>query len=158
MKSPLEIGKAQSGLYFLYSKCHSSCSSLGIQANGSHNSSLSVISKNLNTATCNSLCNDSSSTSCNSLNGTPGSSCSTTVYPPTSYTCHGNNVDLLWHNRLGHVPFMKMKEIYSIPILFSHKQPFVCSIRPMARQTRSPFPTKTSSSSNKPFDLLHLDL
>nr|XP_009795207.1 PREDICTED: uncharacterized protein LOC104241936 [Nicotiana sylvestris] len=45
---------------------------------------------------------------------------------------------------LGHIPFVKMKRITSIPANFSPKQPFTCTICPMARQERLPFPQKTS--------------
>jgi len=72
-------------------------------------------------------------------------------------TClsNGNNVDYLWHNRLGHVPFVKMNCISTIPITFSPKRPFMC---PMVRQTRLPFPATTTVSSTNTFDLLHMDL
>lgn len=42
-----------------------------------------------------------------------------------------NLLDLLWHNRLGHVPFIKMKGISSIPVNFAPKQPFFCPICPI---------------------------
>ncbi|XP_019266335.1 PREDICTED: uncharacterized protein LOC109243798 [Nicotiana attenuata] len=45
----------------------------------------------------------------------------------------------------------------SIPIQFSTKQPFLCSICPMARQPRLAFPHKTSTITSI-FELLHVDL
>ncbi|KAH0648110.1 hypothetical protein KY285_033358 [Solanum tuberosum] len=61
--------------------------------------------------------------------------------------------------KLGHVPFVKMKGISSIPAHFSSKQPFLCDICPMARQTKLPFPQKSIyPSSTKPFDLIHIDI
>ena len=68
-----------------------------------------------------------------------------------------DGVDLLWHNRLGHVPFVKMRNIPTIPIKFSTKQPFICTICPMARQVRLPFTPSTTHSKNI-FELLHIDL
>lgn len=50
-----------------------------------------------------------------------------------------DNANLLWHYRLGHVPFVKMKSILSIPVVFSSKQSFFCPICHMARQTILPF-------------------
>lgn len=51
---------------------------------------------------------------------------------------HENSNDLLWHLRLGHEPFVKSKGIFPL-LSFAPKQPFVCLIFPMARQTRVPF-------------------
>lgn len=50
-----------------------------------------------------------------------------------------------------------MRKIPTIPVKFSPKQPFICSICPMARHTRLPFPDRTTSST-KIFELLHVDL
>ena len=50
-----------------------------------------------------------------------------------------------------------MRGLTSIPVKFSTKQPFFCPICLMARQTRLPFPIKTTQST-KCFDLLHIDL
>lgn len=36
-------------------------------------------------------------------------------------TSNENMVELLWHNRLGHVPFAKMKGIHEIPTKFTPK-------------------------------------
>lgn len=44
-----------------------------------------------------------------------------------------NSVDLLWHNRLGHVPVAKMRNISTLPTILSQKQPFMCSICLMAK-------------------------
>ncbi|XP_075100974.1 uncharacterized protein LOC142176701 [Nicotiana tabacum] len=74
-----------------------------------------------------------------------------------SHSCAENNVNVLWHNRLGHVPFVKMKNITSIPANFSPKQPFNHTIYSMARQERLLFPQKTSTT-NRIFEHLHVDL
>lgn len=63
-----------------------------------------------------------------------------------SLMSHASDVDLLWHNRLGHVPFVKMREIGCIPENFSTKQPCLCNICPMARQERFPFSYRTNTS------------
>jgi len=68
-----------------------------------------------------------------------------------------DSTDLLWHYRLGHVPFVKMKGIPSIPVNFSPKQPFLCPICPMGRQTKLPFQPSIHRSSVI-FELVHVDL
>ena len=50
-----------------------------------------------------------------------------------------------------------MINIYTIPLKFSNKQPFTCTICPMARQTRMPFPESVTATSSI-FELLHVDL
>lgn len=50
-----------------------------------------------------------------------------------------------------------MKSISSIHVVFSHKQPFLCHICPMARQTRLPFQQSTHNSTAM-FYLVHVDL
>lgn len=68
-----------------------------------------------------------------------------------------HDVNFLWQNRLSHVPFVEMRVISSIPANFSPKQPFICSICPMARQARLPFPHRTNTSTQN-FQLLHVDI
>lgn len=67
------------------------------------------------------------------------------------------NIYLLWHHKLGHVPFTKIKNVPLIPMKFSQKQPFTCTICPMARKNILPFPTKTDKTFEI-FELLHVDL
>ena len=50
-----------------------------------------------------------------------------------------------------------MKNISTIPLKFSNKQPFTCTICPMARQTRMSFPESVTTTSSI-FELLHVDL
>ena len=50
-----------------------------------------------------------------------------------------------------------MRNIHTIPIKFSAKQPFTCTICPMARQVRLSF-TLSTTHSKTIFDLLHIDL
>ncbi|XP_015161200.1 uncharacterized protein [Solanum tuberosum] len=77
------------------------------------------------------------------------------VNPKLHHKIH--DTEFLWHARLGHVPFVKMRSISTIPLTFSSKQPFICTICPMARQTRMPFPESTTATSSL-FELLHIDL
>lgn len=68
-----------------------------------------------------------------------------------------SDMNLLWHYRLGHVSFRKMKRIYNIPVTFAPKQPFLYIICHMVRQARLPFPLKVTNTTVI-FDLLHVDL
>ena len=68
-----------------------------------------------------------------------------------------DNVDSLWHNRLGHVPFVKLRSISTLQANFSPKQPFSCNICPMARQSRLSF-SHNKSQTKFIFELLHIDL
>lgn len=67
------------------------------------------------------------------------------------------NLDVLWHFRLGHVPFSKMRGIPTIPATFSTKQPFICNICPMARQSILFFSQRTTETTAT-FEVLHVDL
>lgn len=71
-------------------------------------------------------------------------------------TCTCDDVNILWHNRLGYVPLVKMREIKSIPENFFNKQPFICSICLMVRQERLTFSHKINThSSTIIIQLLH---
>ncbi|XP_070029778.1 uncharacterized protein [Nicotiana sylvestris] len=168
MKRPLEIGKARNGLYFLCSKYHnrSNLSPPTVSIPSQSHSCVSISDKNASSEndqihpsyslpTVNdpphSLNNINSIHSCNKTDIFSANS------SPICSASSGNNVDYLWHNSLGHVPFVKMRKISALPVSFAPKQPFVCSICPMARQTRLPFPERTTSST-KIFELLHVDI
>lgn len=144
MKRPLEIGEVEDGLYLLCSHClkNSVCFNTVMNTN-SEKKQFSVSSLPCNEKHCNS--------SFSTLN------INKTQLIPVFSAFHKDDVDLMWHNRLGHVPFSKMKDISSIPAHFSSKQPFLCNICPMARQTRLPFPEKTTFTKHI-FELLHIDL
>lgn len=63
----------------------------------------------------------------------------------------------VWHLRLGHVPFDKLK---SIPDLSSLKHKFadvLCQICPLSRQTRIAFPNSQSQTTHY-FELIHIDV
>ncbi|XP_075104166.1 uncharacterized protein LOC142178474 [Nicotiana tabacum] len=171
MKRPLVIGKVNDGLYIL---CPSCLKKNNASLAEKDNSRLPIISS---CCTCDTHCPTHSTINvpvhtnkCVSLpslivNNSCASASKHVHFEDVSSELPGffsqswseNNVNVLWHNRLGHVPFVKMKRITSIPANFSPKQPFTCTICPMARQERLPFPQKTSVS-NKIFELLHVDL
>jgi len=116
LKRPLEIGKAHDGLYFLCSDC--------LQQNNSshpkqqHVSCISFPSSKIQykciSSSCPSYCAVMNSMSINNKDN---------VVDKTSSSFPVNNTDLLWHYRLGHVPFVKMKGISSIPVTFSLTTP-----------------------------------
>ncbi|XP_049350380.1 uncharacterized protein LOC125815000 [Solanum verrucosum] len=160
LKSPLELGKAKNGLYFLCHKCHNCCPSAESKA------------PHVNCPIVSSLGNTSRISDYNVSTGSfvkysPMNKTDYTVFPSSCFThaCpsfanvsnHTHDDELLWHARLKHVPFVKMKNISTIPVHFSPKQPFTCNICPMARQTRMPFP-ESITTTTKVFELLHVDL
>nr|XP_033515512.1 uncharacterized protein LOC117279972 [Nicotiana tomentosiformis] len=149
VKRPQVIGSSKEGLYYLCSRCLKGKNTVS-------NANVSI-----------SCCNCSSSTSVNS--GVFRSPAHSHPYLANVNTSIHNNknesstvldkhdVNVLWHNRLGHVLFVKMRGISFIPVNFSPKQPFICSICPMARQARLPFPQRTCASTQI-FQLLHVDI
>ncbi|XP_019258757.1 PREDICTED: uncharacterized protein LOC109236973 [Nicotiana attenuata] len=149
LKRPLEIGKASKGLYFL----HPENSSTSVCPNVSY---LSLnVPHTLNVAhVCTSLCSEHVTSS--HANHDSYTNPTVLVVP-----CNGSNVgnknDLFWHQRLGHMPFNKMKTIFFLSGKLSSKQPFLCSVCPMARQQRLPF-SDSSIHSNVPFHLVHIDI
>ncbi|XP_015161400.1 uncharacterized protein, partial [Solanum tuberosum] len=132
MKRPLVIGRAEDGLYFLCPKC--------VQ---SSNPSSSLFLKDSTSSSNLNLCNSckphvAADTSCLKNHkcthypekGTlrnkdfvakshvPSFSASPSHLHNTVSDHHAhakNDVNVLWHNRLGHVPFVKMKCISTIP-------------------------------------------
>ncbi|XP_016555402.1 uncharacterized protein LOC107854920 [Capsicum annuum] len=112
LKSPLVIGRARNGLYFLCSKCHHGpCFSSPISAGSiftppdflllhvlykqalySPTSSVNLVILSNKKACSN---NEISQCSVNHFNSVDSGS---------SYISHDSNVDHLWHNKLGHVP------------------------------------------------------
>ncbi|XP_019224191.1 PREDICTED: uncharacterized protein LOC109205890 [Nicotiana attenuata] len=164
MKRPMVIGKVRDGLYILCPSCLKKNNASPAEKD---NHILPTISA---CCTCNTHCPSHStvdipvhtnkcvsfpilSNSCASAKEqTSFASPSSELPSILSHSWAENNVNVLWHNRLGHVPFVKMKKITSIPTNFSPKQPFNCTICPMAT-----FSQKTSTT-NKIFELLHVDL
>ncbi|XP_019225339.1 PREDICTED: uncharacterized protein LOC109206923 [Nicotiana attenuata] len=144
LKKPLEIGKASDGLYYHISEL---CKNIAVLTQIPTQVSSSMPDKNnvhphlhlvppvasslpVSYHACNKRCVDSYKHS--SVNISPLSSkenayvsnASTSVSTFTS-TSDGNMVELLWHNRLGHVPLAKMKGINEIlPNIHLHNLSF----------------------------------
>ena len=62
----------------------------------------------------------------------------------------------LWHSRLGHPSYSCMKHMDSIPKCIEHNNN-VCTVCPLAKQHRSPFPMSSIVSSSI-FELLYVDI
>lgn len=154
-EEPSKIGRARNGLYFIYSWCHN-CSSSYHTSSTTHDptsyghsilpiSTLHVLNKETS---------DSFPIPCVRSIPTNNKEVCCNLQHPVNNLCPfesdmspislNNSVDHLWHTRLGHVPFGKMKGISTIPFSFTPRQPFTCTICPMARQARLPFPTKAT--------------
>lgn len=82
---------------------------------------------------------------------------------PSSFT---SNIDVayansavsidVWHKRLGHVSFGKLKSISNI-LNFPNKAPLLCDIFPLAKQKHLPF-SKSDSNATSCFELIHCDV
>ncbi|XP_059285647.1 uncharacterized protein LOC132039123 [Lycium ferocissimum] len=86
-------------------------------------------------------------------------SVNSTSLPPISsvQSMHNvNNTDVIWHYKLRHISFVRMKYIPSISSELPSKQSFVCHICLLARQGRLPFPTSSTHSTSL-FQLIHID-
>nr|XP_016474494.1 PREDICTED: uncharacterized protein LOC107796256 [Nicotiana tabacum] len=156
LKKPLDLGKLDSGLYKLVWKRPSQSqlfTDLPFMNNA--NSSFAVPSS---TFTCNSPVSSSihvSHVSASTCNYSCPSLPNMCIVIPSCNTIEMNKMDVLWHQRLAHVPFVRMKLISGLSQL-SSKQPFICNVCPMSRQTRMPFPD-SSITTTKPFQLIHID-
>ena len=60
----------------------------------------------------------------------------------------------LWHCRLGHPSFVKLKE--TLPWL--HLSEFHCESCELAKHHRSSYPSRTGPPTHRPFDLVHCDV
>lgn len=67
-----------------------------------------------------------------------------------------NKMDVVWHYKLRHIPFSRMKHIYMLGSHLSSKQSFSYTICLLARQTRLSF-SDSSIQTTKPFQLIHID-
>ncbi|KAL8133051.1 hypothetical protein AgCh_008493 [Apium graveolens] len=63
----------------------------------------------------------------------------------------------LWHLRLGHVPFTRMKHISGLSNVKDSTSNFICQICPLARQARNSF-SHSEIKSTVPFELVHIDV
>ncbi|XP_060179324.1 uncharacterized protein LOC132609376 [Lycium barbarum] len=66
-----------------------------------------------------------------------------------------NKVKVVWHYRLSHLPFSKMKSLTNVGSKLSHKQSFDCPICPLAKQSRLPF-SDSSIKRYHPSDFLSI--
>jgi len=79
--------------------------------------------------------------------------------------CHISKHDesWLWHRRLGHLNFdhlIKLKNLEAVKDLprISKPQDFVCKPFQVGKLTRTQFKSKVSTSTEKPLQLVHMDL
>jgi DNA-binding transcriptional MerR regulator len=79
--------------------------------------------------------------------------------------CHISKHDesCLWHRRLGHLNFdhlIKLKNLEAVKDLprISKPQDFVCKSCQVGKLTRTQFKSKSSTSIEKPLQLVHMDL
>ncbi|KAH0726288.1 hypothetical protein KY290_002115 [Solanum tuberosum] len=171
VKRPRVIGNFKDGLYFLCAKCLKTPDSVTVGpiccclSNNSHidfpvtvRSDNFVATKPFHETTCKISTDDiSSQVFPSSLICTSTASNENLLFDNKSRVTAKDSVDLLWHNRLGYVPFVKTRTISTLPANFSPKQPFLCTICPMARQERLSF-KQSSSQTNTKFELFHVDL
>ncbi|KAG8660798.1 hypothetical protein MANES_02G195350v8 [Manihot esculenta] len=68
---------------------------------------------------------------------------------------HDRHLAMLWHARLGHVAHKRLKHVAGI--FKCDYADLICSVCPIAKQTRIPFSTSRIST-KEVFDLLHVDL
>ncbi|XP_019267597.1 PREDICTED: uncharacterized protein LOC109244892 [Nicotiana attenuata] len=150
-KKLLVLGRLHQGLYKLHHLSNSPPSDSVLNNDGQNVSSSSLSDSVLNINIVQNVSSSSLNTSVCSLNES--------VVPSVAYVHsvqHVNNLDMIWHNRMGHLPFAKLKCIPSVSSDLSTKQPFICSICPLAKQARLPFPDSTSNSTSL-FQLIHID-
>lgn len=87
------------------------------------------------------------------------SSCSSHSFKDVTSTlsCISSNdvKSRLWHVRLGHIPLLNIQHINEIPVSVVFKFFVPCSIFPLARQHKLPFPT-SHISSKQIFDLINI--
>ena len=67
------------------------------------------------------------------------------------------NMSILWQFRLGHPSLSKMTFLHNVLPSFSAKRIDVCTIFPLAKQKRLPFPSYNNLC-NAPFSLIHVDV
>ncbi|XP_019242470.1 PREDICTED: uncharacterized protein LOC109222582, partial [Nicotiana attenuata] len=143
LKMPLELGKLEDGLYkFVCTTAFSSSAQNASTMTFAY--SFPSLPSTIDVPSSNSLCNSSSFQ--NSLSSSVSSCNEATL----------SKMDIVWHQRLAHVPFVRMKGIFAISSSLSSKQQFPCEICPMARQTRLPFPD-SSIHSTHPFQHIHVN-
>ena len=66
-------------------------------------------------------------------------------------------MSILWHFRLGHPSLSRMSILQNVLPSFSAQCTDVCTICPLAKQKRLPFPSHNNLC-NEPFSLIHVDV
>ncbi|XP_019238625.1 PREDICTED: uncharacterized protein LOC109218705 [Nicotiana attenuata] len=136
LRMPLDLGKEEAGLYKL------------TWVPPSH--SPPIFCKSVSVCSLSDSCKPVCSSSSKSLG------LSSNVNSSICNNVDANDMNLIWHLRLAHIPFANMKHISVLSSSLAPRQSFPCAICPMAKQTRLPFPD-SSISTTKPFQLIHID-
>ncbi|XP_070036356.1 uncharacterized protein [Nicotiana tomentosiformis] len=131
IKRPLEIGKIGDGLYPLCSLCLKSANPVSTSVSSLFPASCHACDVHSLQKSSSSVCDHSTSQS-HSFSSINNSICNKTPNYDSSLS-HKSDVNVLLHNRLGHVPIAKIRSITIIPATFSARQPFLCSICLMDR-------------------------
>lgn len=77
---------------------------------------------------------------------------------PSCSSLTANNITVVWHNRLGHMPFSKMHLLEDdLPNVHIPSNNIPCEICPLARQHRLPFPNSSIRTSS-PFEMIPCDI
>ncbi|XP_075091779.1 uncharacterized protein LOC142171949 [Nicotiana tabacum] len=156
MKKLLELGRMDQGLYKFhfnhFTPSMSPDNSVPPFNNLVHNAEFSLHT-NVKNVSHSSACTLPCGTVQNVQTVNP---CYVFTLPSCTVPNNVNKNDVLWHHRLGHVPFVQMKHISFISNDLSAKQPFICPICPLARQPRLSFPDSSSFSTSL-FQLIHVD-
>ena len=74
-----------------------------------------------------------------------------------SSSVSSKDMSILWHFRLGHPSLSRMSVLQNVLPSFSSKCTDVCTICPLAKQKRLPFPSQNNLC-NVPFSLIHVDV
>ena len=67
------------------------------------------------------------------------------------------DMPILWHFRLGHPSLSRMSILQNVLLSFSAQCTDVCTICPLAKRKRLPFPSHNNLC-NEPFSLIHVDV
>lgn len=77
----------------------------------------------------------------------------------SAFVSHSSQSEFdIWHKRLGHPSFSRIKLLSSIVPTVSINNTIPCSICPLAKHKRLPFPSHSEHSSSLPFQLVHCDI
>ena len=90
----------------------------------------------------------------------PSSSTDSTTSQAYSHLFHdgsSSSQTVLWHKRLGHTSSNVLARTLNIPVTQCSNDVHNCTICPLAKQPRLPFPNSSTMSSS-PFQLIHIDV